>query len=118
MLTLDRNYSSLAHSNPGLGRYLIPWRIPAIQGGKERNNLTLLEGRLDNKKGSSNINWDYEHNPVNSEKWEVSTSGLSRDGLSSCCCCQRLVQKDKVKGGKKVQDTQTPGKKHTYILQM
>lgn len=62
MLTLDRNYSSLVHSNPGLGRYPTPWRIPVIQGGKQRNHLTLLEGRLDDKKSSSSVN--REHNPL------------------------------------------------------
>lgn len=64
MLTLDRNYSSLAHSNPGLGRYLTPWRIPVIRGGKERNHSRLLEGRPDHKKSSSSVNWDHEHNPL------------------------------------------------------
>lgn len=61
-LTLDRNYSSLVRSNPGLGRFLTPWRIP---GGKERNQSELLEGRpKDKKKSSSGINWDYEYNPL------------------------------------------------------
>lgn len=65
MLTLDRNYSSLVRSNPGLGRYLTPWRIPVIQGGKERNQSVLLGGRLEDKKKSrSSTKWDYKHNPL------------------------------------------------------
>lgn len=69
MLTLDRNYSSLVRSNPGPGRYLTPWRIPVICGGKQRNQSALLEGRPEDKKKSSCCkNWDYEHNTLESRE--------------------------------------------------
>lgn len=69
MLTLDRNYSSLVRSNPGLGRYLTPWRIPVIYGGKQKNQSALLEGRPeDNKKSSRSKNWDYEHSTLESRE--------------------------------------------------
>lgn len=69
MLTLDRNYSSLVCSNPGLGRYLTPWRIPVICRGKQRNQSAPLEGRPEDKKKSrSSKNWDYEHSPLESRE--------------------------------------------------
>lgn len=36
MLTLGRNYSSLVRSSPGPGRFLTPWRVPAIQRQREK----------------------------------------------------------------------------------
>ncbi len=104
VLTLGRNYSSLVCSSPGLGRYLTPWRAPVYQRGGERNYSALFGGRQKKKSSrgsSSSIQGDYTAVWLKSlwikKSRSVSTSGLRRDGLSSCCCCQRLVQKrDKV----------------------
>lgn len=108
MLTLGRNYSSLVCSSPGPGRYLTPWRVPAFQRGRERNYSALL-GERQKKKSSSSIQGEYTAEWLQSlwikKNRSVSTSGLRRDGLSSCCCCQRLVQKkDKVMEGRHGQE--------------
>lgn len=36
MLTHGHNYSSPAHSSLGPGRYLTPWRVPALGEQKEK----------------------------------------------------------------------------------
>lgn len=58
MLTLGRNYSSPVCSSPGPGRYLTPWRAPAIQRGRGRNYSALLRERHQ-KKSSSSIQGKY-----------------------------------------------------------
>lgn len=108
MLTLGRNYSNLVCSSPGLGQYLTPWRVPAFQRGRERNYSAHLDERQKGK-SSSSIQGEYTAEWPQSlwikKSRSVSTSGLRRDGLSSCCCCQRLVQKkDKVMEGEDGQE--------------
>lgn len=87
-----------------------------ICGGKQRNQSALLEGRPEDKKKSSRSRklGLRAQQPLNEERWEVSTSGLSRDGLSSCCCCRKLVQKKEkvMEGRRSPEDTQTQGKVH------
>lgn len=108
MLTLGRNYSSPVCSSPGLGQYLTPWKVPVFQRGRERIYSALL-GERQHRKSSSSIQGEYTAEWPQSlwikKSRSVSTSGLRRDGLSSCCCCQRLVQKkDKVMEGKDGQE--------------
>lgn len=75
----------------------------------EREISQHSAGKDEKKKSSSSIQGEYTAEWLQSlwikKSRSVSTSGLRRDGLSSCCCCQRLVQKkDKVMEGRNGQE--------------
>lgn len=82
----------------------------------ERHREKLLS--TSKKKSSNSIESEYTAVWLQSlwikKSRSVSTSGLRRDGLSSCCCCQILVQKkNKVMEGRDSQERHKQKEKFT-----